>query len=176
MEAIIVRHGLSEANKAGIIGTDSNLAPEGEKQAMELADRLQPLDIDAIYSSPLKRASQTALPLAESLGKEMYIDRRIREVDWGDFDGKPDSFFASKIGTGPREALDSYEFDFHAYHGESAADVEARVKSFVEDLKTEPYARVLVVCHGGIVRMLHYVITGKRIPWQPNGQEIHLKI
>lgn len=176
MELIVVRHGLSVANKAGIIGTDSNLAPEGKAQAEALAERLKDIEIDVIYCSPLKRTSQTALPLAEKLGKTIEIDHRIREIEWGDFDGQPDPVFIKAIKTAPRDALDSYQYDFHKYHGENATDVEARVSSFVEEIKTKPYKKVLVVCHGGIVRMLHYVVTGKKIPWQPNGQEMHLKI
>jgi broad specificity phosphatase PhoE len=176
MEIIIVRHGLSEANKAGIIGTDSNLAIEGERQAKELAERLQSRDIDVVYCSPLKRTSQTALPIAEKLNKEINIDHRIREVDWGDFDGQPDAFFMSKIGMPPSDALNSYGYDFRKHNGESAADVETRVKSFVDDLKEKPYESVLIVSHGGIVRMLHFVITGQKITKPSNGQEIHLKI
>lgn len=176
MQLIVVRHGLSEANKNGIVGTDSNLTAEGKQQAEDLARRLEGEKIEVIYCSPLKRTSQTALPLAEKLGKEVYIDSRIREIDWGDFDGKTDAYFEENYHMAPRDALDSYAFDFHKWHGENREDVEERVRSFVDELKNKPHKHVLVVCHGGIVRMLNYVITGHKIPYQPNGQEIHLDI
>lgn len=176
MDIIVVRHGQTEANKSGVIGTDSNLTEEGKQQAKELGDKLSREQIDVIYCSPLKRTSQTALPLAEKLGREIFIDERIREVDWGDFDGLPGSFFKKTIGMEPRDSLDSYAYDFHQHHGESSADVERRVRSFVDELRTKPYGKVLIITHGGIVRMLHYVITGEKILYQPNAKVINLKI
>jgi broad specificity phosphatase PhoE len=62
MDIIVVRHGQTEANKSGVIGTDSNLTEEGKQQAKELGDKLSREQIDVIYCSPLKRTSQTALP------------------------------------------------------------------------------------------------------------------
>lgn len=175
MEIIIVRHGESEANKAGVTGGDPDLTAEGRIQAQELARRLGELEIDAIYCSPLKRTSQTAQPLADRLNKPIIVDARIREVDWGDFDGKEEEHFIKTIGQHPRDSLDSYTYDFRRYNGESASDVEERVKSFIVDLRTQPYQLVLVVCHGGIVRWLNYLITGEKISWQPNAEELYLK-
>jgi len=175
VEIIIVRHGESEANKAGTTGGDTDLTREGRLQAQGLAERLAGLGIEAIYCSPLKRTSQTAQPLADNINKQLIIDKRIAEVNWGDFDGKDEKLFIKAIGMHPRDCLDTYSYDFRSYNGESSSDVEARVKSFVEDLKEQPYKLVLVVCHGGIVRWLHYIITGDKIGWQPNAEALHLK-
>lgn len=176
MQLIVVRHGESEANKAGIVGTDSNLTALGKQQAKDLAKSLQGEDIDAIYCSPLKRTSQTALPLAEQLKKEIYIDRRIREIDWGDFNGKTEKHFEEVIGMPIRQKSDTYDYDYSHYHGEKVSDVEARVRSFVDDLKKTSYKKVVVVCHGGIVRMFNYVITGQKITYLQNAQKLHYKI
>jgi broad specificity phosphatase PhoE len=177
MEIIIVRHGLSEANKAGIVSghLDTPLSKEGKDQAQKMAARLAGLKIDAIFSSPLKRAIDTALPLAEKIGTKVIVDRRLIELNWGDFESKPDADFIKVYGAPARDILDTYKYDFSEYGGETSEQVEARIKSFLEDLKKQPYQLVLVVCHGGVVRWLHYLITGEKITWQPNAEELHLK-
>jgi broad specificity phosphatase PhoE len=177
MEIIIVRHGLSEANKAGIVSghLDTPLTKEGHMQAKKLAERLTGKKIEAIYSSPLKRAMETALPLAEKLGIEINVDRRIMEVSFGDFESKSNEKLRQKLGMAPRDLLDTYEYDFSSFNGESSDEVRSRVDSFLKDLKEQPHKTVLVVAHGGIVRWLHYLITGEKITWMPNAEELHLK-
>ncbi len=176
MEIIIVRHGLSEANKQDFVGgPDTPLAEEGLKQADELAERLAGLDIDAVYSSTMKRAKDTALPLARKLNKEIICDKRLGEVDFGSFAGKPHPEMEKVVGKTPRELFDSYSYDLSAWGGETSKEVETRVKSFLNDLRQQPYKLVVLVCHGGIVRWLNYLITGEKISWQPNAEELYLK-
>src|SRR3990167_9761152 len=100
MEVILVRHGLTENNKKGITNgrIDEPLADEGIEQAQELARRLKDKPIDVIYSSPLKRATFTALPIAEKIGRTINIDHRLIEVDFGDFEGKPNSEVEKILG------------------------------------------------------------------------------
>ncbi len=176
MEIIIVRHGLSDANKAGIVSgrLDTPLTKEGIAQAQDLSKRLTGLEIDTIYSSPLKRAKNTAKPIADKLGKEIKIDDRLVEVDWGSFEGKQNEVFEKKFGMNGREMLDTYSYDFSKWGGETSEEVRARIQDFLDELKTKPHKLVLIVCHGGIVRWLHYLITGEKITWQPNAEEIHL--
>lgn len=177
MELIIVRHGLTEANINGIANgqLDEPLAEEGKSQAQELAQRLESKEIEIIYSSPLKRASLTAIPIAEKLGKTINIDHRLMEVNFGSFEGRPNAEMEKTLGSSARELFNKYEYDFTPYGGESSAQVEARVKSFYDDLKDQPYEMVLVVTHGGIVRWLHYLVTGEKIGPRPNAEELHLK-
>lgn len=177
MDIIIVRHGLSVANKQGVVSgrMDTPLTKEGKDQAQRMADRLENLEVDAIYSSSLKRAMETALPLAERLNKEVYVDIRLMEIDWGSFEGKSNEAFEKVFGKSGRDILDTYVYDFSEYGGETSSQVKERVKSFLEDLHKQPYKKVLIVAHGGIVRWLHYLITGKKITWQPNAKELHLK-
>src|SRR3990167_8399519 len=165
MEVILVRHGLTENNKRRITNgrLDEPLAKEGKIQAQELAQRLKDKPIDIIYSSPLKRATLTALPIAEKLGKAINIDHRLIEVDFGSFEGKPSEEVREVLGDEMRDLFNKYEYDLTPYGGESSTQVEGRVKSFYEDLKQQPYEMVLVVTHGGIVRWLHYFATGEKI-------------
>lgn len=176
MEIILVRHGESEANKAHVFGAPGTpLTPEGEEQAEALAQRLADLKIDAVYTSTMKRAIDTATPLAGRLNKKIITDKRLDEVSFGSWEGKPNDELAKITGKNSWELLDSYDYDFNRWGGENAKQVELRVKSFLNDLKRQKYKLVLIVCHGGIVRWLHFLITGEKITWQPNAEELHLK-
>jgi len=74
-----------------------------------------------------------------------------------------------------RELFNKYEYDLTPYGGESSAQVEKRVRSFYESLIKQPHETILIVTHGGILRWLHYFITGKKIGPRPNSEELHLK-
>ncbi len=70
MNIYLVRHGESELNKVSVHQTeDTPLSPEGIKQANKLAERIKKLKIDFIYSSPYKRAKQTAEIISKKLKK-----------------------------------------------------------------------------------------------------------
>lgn len=177
MELIVVRHGLTGTNIRGIINgqLDEPLAKEGKAQAQKLAKRLEFKGIECIYSSPLKRATLTALPIAEKIGTTINIDRRLIEVNFGSFEGKPNTEMEKELGSQAREFLNRYKYDFTPFGGESSAEVEKRVQLFLDDLKKQPYKLVLIVTHGGIMRWLHYICTGEKIGSHPNAEELHLK-
>jgi alpha-ribazole phosphatase len=176
MELIIVRHGLSVANVKDIASGryDSRLTEEGKQQARNLASRLRGLEIEKIYSSPLKRTMQTALPIAEILDISIDVDRRLAEVHFGSFEGGPNAEVERVLGKTPREFFNSYEYDFSPYGGESSKEVESRVKSFLDDLKKQDYKLVVLVTHGGIIRWINYLITGEKRGPLPNAEELHL--
>jgi broad specificity phosphatase PhoE len=178
MEIIIVRHGLTQTNKDGIVNgqLDEPLAEEGETQAQSLAKRLENRGIEVIFSSPLKRTTLTALPIAEKINKEINVDHRLIEVHFGSFEGKPNEEMIKTLGHNARDFLNKYKYDFTPYGGESSEQVETRVRSFINDLKKMSYKRVLIVTHGGILRWIHYVVNGQKIGSRPNGEELDLKI
>lgn len=167
---------MSNANVSGQLGTDSSLAPEGLRQAQKLAERLKDEKIDAIYCSPMKRCQQTAEPIAKILDQKPIIDDRLKEVEWGDFDGKSAEEVRVAVEKLPKDYLDTYQYDFHRFNGESYKDVEKRIYDFLSDLSSQTYKRVLVVTHGGPVRMLNYILTGEKIKYQQNGVVIRRKL
>lgn len=174
MKIIVVRHGLTDANKNGIINgrlLDDNLTSEGKQQAVDLANRLSRLEIDRIFSSPLKRAIETALPIAEKLNLNIDIDARLNEVNFGSLTGKKYDDIKNILGDTASNLLSSYEYNFEPFGGESYQIVEQRVNSFLEDLKEKPYKSVLIVTHGGIVRWIHYLCTKERTSLSKNGIE-----
>src|SRR5688572_7620320 len=92
-ELILVRHGESAPARLDtpfrlVDGHgDPELAPEGRAQAERVGERLAREHIDAIYVTSLCRTAQTAAPLASRLGLEPVVERDLREVFLGDWEG-----------------------------------------------------------------------------------------
>lgn len=92
-EILLVRHGESEPARPGEPFTlvdgqgDPALHPEGREQAQRVAERLQVEDIAAIYVTTLRRTVETAMPLAERLGLTPLVERDLREVHLGEWEG-----------------------------------------------------------------------------------------
>ena len=92
LRLLLIRHGLSSYNRENRIqGRNdlSTLTPEGISQASKIGESLQGLAIHAIYSSPLKRASDTASELLRihSKSKNIIIDNDLLEVDLAPWSG-----------------------------------------------------------------------------------------
>ncbi len=87
---ILVRHGETEWNRKRRIqggGSNTKLNENGRKQAECIAQRLKGERIEAIYSSPLDRAMETARPIAEKCGLEVNIEPSLREIEAGELEG-----------------------------------------------------------------------------------------
>lgn len=88
---ILVRHGRSTANNAGVLAGRSDgvdLDETGTRQAAGLVDRLAGARIDRLVSSPLLRCRRTLEPLAAARGLPVQADERIAEVDYGAWTGR----------------------------------------------------------------------------------------
>jgi broad specificity phosphatase PhoE len=86
----LIRHGESELNIHGDVlcgWLDVELTEKGKRQAMAIAQRLKMSNIAKVYSSDLKRATATAKMIAEVCGAELVIERRLREINYGDWEG-----------------------------------------------------------------------------------------
>ena len=86
---LIARHGQSDWNheKRWQGHADRPLTERGREQAQALADRLAHIELDAVYSSDLKRARDTAAAVAKSQGLELQQLPDLREVDVGSWSG-----------------------------------------------------------------------------------------
>jgi broad specificity phosphatase PhoE len=89
MRLILARHGETESNRAGLaLGqADIELTEHGRWQAERVARSLESEAIDAIYSSPLKRALATAEPIACRHGLEVQVEEGLIEMDIGEMEG-----------------------------------------------------------------------------------------
>ena len=86
----LIRHAESTANAEGLFGglTDYNLSNYGLKQADKLALKLKDVNVDKIYSSPLKRAIQTITPTARMMNKKVNIVDDLREIYLGKWENR----------------------------------------------------------------------------------------
>ena len=149
MKIIFVRHGQTDANassKSG--GSQTELNQKGIEQAKEVALELKGVDIDAIISSPLKRAYQTAEIINEYHNKPIAVDDRLRELQ-----------------TGAYVDMETWNrlFDFDTTEtlkgGESLHDFFDRVHACITELAIAYVDKtVLVVSHGGVHHAVYALV------------------
>lgn len=111
---------------------------------------------------------ETAMPIADNHKVEIDIDRRLIEVDMGEFTQQPHDSTVEVFGKISPDLLSTYAYDLRSYGGESAEEVRNRVKDFIDDLKKSGHGSVLIVTHGGIIRWFYYLCSSKKINASPN--------
>ncbi|MBQ8868130.1 MAG: histidine phosphatase family protein [Oscillospiraceae bacterium] len=154
---VIVRHGFSEGNREKRFSgqMDVPLDAAGKKQAQSVAKYVcDNFKIDAIYSSDLIRAYDTAKPCAEALGLEINTCKELREVDVGAFTG----VLIEEVKVRFKEAFENYRQNpgiAQFPDGESYGDMLKRALSAIEKIAAENDGKtVLIATHGGVVRVL----------------------
>src|SRR5690606_34501081 len=125
-------------------------------QAEKLKDFLAEFAFDGVYVSPLKRAIQTA----DILSKEYILDGRLREMNFGVFEGLKYEEIEQKYPQYLRLWNADYE-NYRIPEGESLQDLFDRVEDFINDVKGK-HERVLVVTHGGVIRCALSLIFSSR--------------
>lgn len=148
MEIVFVRHGRTKLNKEGcyIGATDEELSMEGIEEIQSVKKMLYPVEFDGIYSSPLKRARQSA----EIIGRNFIIDERLREINFGIFDGIDNMEVQSKYPLEYKRWTEDY-INYKIPGGESFSELFDRVERFVREV-SEKHKKVLVLTHGGVIR------------------------
>lgn len=164
MKIYIVRHGLVPSNQQKVINGQSRdevLVPEGIEDIKQALQNI-PSTVSRIYASNMLRTKQTADILNETLQLPITYHPELREVHFGDLNGK--SWKDHEVTYGPelQESYINQTYDFNPYNGESVIDVENRVMSILNEIKSNhaPDEEVLIVAHGGIVRLLHKKFLG----------------
>lgn len=151
----MIRHAQSVGNRDEWFQghKDSPLTPEGHDEARRLADRLRPLEFDAVYSSDLRRAYETAQYVGHALNLDICEDERLREVKLGRWEGLSAADIAEKYPDEWAEYCDRYDPTFRRGGGESYADGQERIVPALNEI-AERHAGgcVVVVSHGGITR------------------------
>ena len=173
----LARHGESDWNVAKRFQghSDRPLTERGRQQAHALADLVASEEIDAVYTSPLSRARETAEIVAARAGLEPVALPELREVDTGSWSGLsradvearfPEGFTRWRSGGSGWEDGESYE--------EMAERVIGALRTIAGD---HPDGRVLVISHGGPIRAIHAAAEGVAIrdyrrlrPVEPNAR------
>jgi broad specificity phosphatase PhoE len=145
----LVRHGRTAMNRLRYIGQrDEPLNDIGRRQARALAAQLARRPIDLVYSSPLRRAIDTARPLAVTHGAPLLLRDGLKEIDYGDYQD------ALKVQRKLRLRRRHRKRPLPG--GESLRDLFDRVAPVSEEVEVELLAgrHVAVVAHFWSLRML----------------------
>jgi probable phosphoglycerate mutase len=155
MELLLIRHALpvriDEASGSG--PADPALSERGVEQAAALAEWLATEGVDALWSSPMRRALETAAPVAERLGLPVTVDEGLSEFD--------------------REALSYIPIEELKAAGDPRwNEVPERPEDFVAGVvealervvAAHPSQRVAVVCHGGVINAYTGHVVGVDTP------------
>jgi broad specificity phosphatase PhoE len=148
---LLVRHGETDWNADGRLQgqTDRPLSDFGRRQARQLADEIGGEELEAIYSSDLARARETAEIVGERLGLPVVLDPDLREKDWGTWEG-----------------LTAVERDSVEFVGESTEAHQERILRALRRIaeRHPGDGRVLVVTHGGSMRRVQTASLGMALP------------
>ncbi|HEX9019521.1 MAG TPA: histidine phosphatase family protein [Anaerolineaceae bacterium] len=150
----LVRHGENYANLTLEFShrkVDYSLTPKGQLQAAQTAAYLAGLGVDAVYSSPLKRAMETAQAIASPLGLAVISSEAFREVNVGALEGQPPTAALwaqhNTVIAAWRDGHPETRFP----DGEDYPTLIARVRSgLIEVLRDRQDQNIVIVGHGGI--------------------------
>jgi probable phosphoglycerate mutase len=152
MEIFLVRHGESTANRDNLIQGQLNtqLTLLGKTQAKLVANRLKNHYFDHIYSSDLKRAKNTANQINYFHNKNLILDKRLREINRGKWQGK-------KKSEVDFSTLEGSNLERKTPNGESIIEQDKRISEFIIDLKKKykgTNKKILIVSHSGSMKYL----------------------
>jgi len=160
-ETILVRHGETEWNVGEIFRgrIDIELNETGVKQAELLAEYLSDVEIDAIYSSPLKRALKTAEVIAHPHKLEVVIAPDLIDLDFGQWQGLPLQEVKNKYRELYTEWVDSPD-QVTIPGGESLNDVRKRALDVMNEVIAEYRGTVILASHRVVNKVLICALLG----------------
>jgi len=150
---LLVRHAVTEETGKRLYGRRAgvHLSERGRRQAEELARRLGPLPLAAVYSSPLDRCVETAEPTARARGLDVLLDPGLQETDVGRWTGRT---FGALRRTRAWRRLTAFPSLVGFPGGESLAEVQVRTVRTVQAIDGRHGGRVVAVfSHGDPIRL-----------------------
>jgi len=150
----LIRHGETEANQYNIIQgwLDTTLSERGRQQAEALSRRFANIEVNAVYSSDLSRAMDTAEGICRIKGLALNTDERLREIHMGTWSGCTwDALVQSDLER--TELFRELSPEWRAPEGESFEDVRTRVGNALKEIaKKHNGQAIVVVSHGAAIR------------------------
>lgn len=166
----LTRHGETEWNLRKIMQgwQDSDLTDLGRKQAKWLGNRLSKIDFEAVYSSPLNRALETAKIIKKDDFEEIIIKENLKEMGFGPLEGKTSVEIKKKY----KDAYNNFWEKPHMYRGEvceSYFDVRDRVLPLMKDIIEKHDNNVLIVTHTVIIKIIMAYFDARKMKnlWDP---------
>ena len=151
---LLVRHGLTEANKGGVLAgwtPGVHLAEQGREQAAALAQRLAKVPFTAVVSSPLDRCQETAAALVAERDVEVTTDERLGECHYGDWTGQE----LKKLTKEPLwKVVQAHPSAATFPGGESLRDTQARAVAAIRETNARlgDAATWVAVSHGDVIK------------------------
>jgi probable phosphomutase (TIGR03848 family) len=150
---LLVRHGQTPTTGKVLPGRAKglSLADEGRRQADIAAERIGALArVDAIYSSPLERAKETAAPIAKACGLRTKIERGLFECDFGDWTGAELQHLMKKPEW---QTVQRAPSTFRFPNGESFTEMQTRMVSTLDVLRARhPGGTIVCVSHADTIK------------------------
>jgi probable phosphomutase (TIGR03848 family) len=151
---LLIRHAHTDAAGKRLTGWSQgvHLNARGREEAERLAERLDGIPVDALYSSPLERCRETIAPLARRRGLTVAGRRGLLEVDYGDWTGRTISQLRrTKLWRSVQQVPSTVRFP----NGESFLEVQSRAVAELDRIAAaHPAGTVAVVTHADVVRLL----------------------
>lgn len=176
MRIWLTRHGQTNLNKNKLMQglTDEPLNEVGIAQAKAARERIGDITFDAVYASPLGRAIHTASIIGNVDRKDVIIDPRIIETDFGKYEK------AKYYLMGPSMTL-YWAWPEKMPAPKTVETIESMVKrssAFLKELEQKGYENVLVACHGGIIRALCGYLEDREngIKWRPKAHNCEIRV
>ncbi len=152
---LLCRHGQTEWNVAHRFQgqTNSDLTPLGKCQAVKLGERLDGIHIDAVYSSSLQRAVDTAKLAVGNRGFDIIPVDALKEIYLGKLEGLT---FEDGERLYPDAMAHFWDLTSNTDERESVGDVMRRASKAIEEIaERHPNQTVLIVTHGVVLRSLY---------------------
>jgi probable phosphomutase (TIGR03848 family) len=150
---LLVRHGQTPTTGKVLPGRAPglHLADEGRRQAEIAAERIAALNrVDAVYSSPLERAKETAAPISAARGLRTRTDRGLFECDFGDWTGAE---LKTLMKLPEWQTVQRAPSTFRFPNGESFVEMQTRMVSTLDRLRhLHPGGTIVCVSHADTIK------------------------
>lgn len=156
MNIYLIRHGRQCSQLCNV---NVELAGAGIKQAELTGERLKKYNIDAVYSSDLIRAEETADIINKYIGAPRFIDSRLQESNFGELTGLENEELKERYKDFLQNRARMQE-DIPYPGGDNCEAVFSRAFAAIKDIVQKDYENVAVVTHGGVIRALFAGIAG----------------
>ncbi len=153
----LIRHGRQNSTLCNV---DVELSEAGKQQAILLRERLKNYNIDALYSSNLKRAKQTAEIINEGLALPHIVREELREISFGLLTGQSEYYINEHFAEFRAEQKKLIE-DIPYPEGENGTSVYERAMPVIQEIVQSGNKNIAVVTHGGTIRVLLAALFGK---------------
>lgn len=158
----LVRHGEAENNVRRILDSvpgkkEYPLTKHGREQIAQVAKQLSLVGADALFSSPILRAKETAEIIAVATGLPIIFDDRLREAGMGRFDGQSHETLLEKYPNPEMRLVPDVDDGVESFLG-----VRSRLGSLLHELKGKYNGKkVILVSHGDPLEQLHGILVGE---------------